>query len=75
VDPGGLSVSANWEMASDRPTRVGQITINIVPPTQLPDERLAALLAVAQHCTVHNSLAQPPEVSIGIADRADGAAA
>jgi hypothetical protein len=30
----------------------------------LPPERLPALLAVAGGCTVHHSLADPPEVSI-----------
>jgi hypothetical protein len=33
----------------------------------LPDERRGGLLAVASHCTVHNCLANPPDVRIELA--------
>jgi len=62
----GLSVAATFTMA-DRPARVGQITVSVTVPKAVPEERRAALLAVASHCTVHNSLEQPPEVSIELA--------
>lgn len=62
----GLSVTATSVMA-DRPTRVGAISLTLAVPEGVPDERRAALLAVASHCTVHNSLEQPPAVSIELA--------
>ena len=70
VDATGLAVTADWAMADDRPARVGAVTIGIEPPAGLPPERHAALLAVASHCTVHNSLTMPPVVDIAITDRA-----
>jgi putative redox protein len=51
-------------MATDRPARVAAIRITVRVPDGFPAERRAALAAVAFHCTVHNSLTTPPEVSI-----------
>jgi putative redox protein len=60
----GLAVSAGYEMASDRPARVGNIRLTVRVPADLPSQRWAALRAVVSHCTVHNSLASPPSVTI-----------
>jgi len=62
----GLAVRAEFEMA-DRPARVGSVNVCIEVPHGVPEERRAALLAVASHCTVHNSLEQPPNVNIELA--------
>lgn len=59
----GLAVSADFETGG-RPNRVTRIIIAVEPPPGLPEERRAAFLAVASHCTVHNTLADPPEVAI-----------
>ncbi|MGW9070550.1 OsmC family protein [Streptomyces yangpuensis] len=63
----GLAVRAEFAMATDRPARVAAVRLVIVPPPQLPEERRAGLLAVASHCTVHNTLRQPPEIRIDLA--------
>ena len=60
----GLAVSAGYEMAPDRPARVGAIRVSLKAPTDLPEERWPALAAVAGHCTVHNTLDKPPSVSL-----------
>jgi uncharacterized OsmC-like protein len=62
----GLSVAAEFDMA-DRPARVGQVHVSIDVPHGVPDERRDALLAVASHCTVHNTLEDPPDVRIAFA--------
>jgi putative redox protein len=62
----GLALSARYEMASDRPARVSNIRLLLRVPAGLPPERWAALRAVASHCTVHNSLASPPPVTIDL---------
>ena len=59
----GLCVSAAYTMAS-RPTRVEEIAVGIELADDLPDDRWEALLAVASHCTVHNTLNQPPVINI-----------
>ncbi|QYC38162.1 OsmC-like protein [Nonomuraea coxensis DSM 45129] len=59
----GLRVTAEFAMAADRPARVGEIRVRLSAPG-VPEQRRAALLAVASHCTVHNTLQQPPEVTV-----------
>ncbi len=53
-------------MASDRPARVANIRLTVRVPADLPSQRWAALRAVVSHCTVHNSLASPPSVTIDL---------
>jgi uncharacterized OsmC-like protein len=64
----GLLVDTEWEFAEGRPARVGTIRIVVTPPRDLPEERLPGFLAVARHCTVHNSLEAPPEIAVELAD-------
>lgn len=59
----GLGVTAQFAMAT-QPSRVGEISIAIRIPEGVPEERKEALLAVASHCTVHNSLMAPPQIRI-----------
>lgn len=63
----GLAVRTEFTMATDRPARVTSLRLVVVPPPELPERRRAALLAVASHCTVHNTLHQPPEIDIELA--------
>jgi putative redox protein len=62
----GLAVSVGYGMASDRPARVSGVRLTVRVPDGLPPERWAALRAVVSHCTVHNSLAVPPPVTIDL---------
>ncbi|GAB7037669.1 MULTISPECIES: OsmC family protein [Catenuloplanes] len=64
IDRTGLRVHAEYDLATDRPARVVSLRITIRPPDGFPAERVAALTAVAAHCTVHNTLTVPPDVSI-----------
>ncbi|MFB8750184.1 OsmC family protein [Streptomyces parvulus] len=61
----GLSVRARFRMANDRPARVASLTLTVVAP-ELPPEKVAALRAVAAHCTVSNSLTRPPETELRV---------
>jgi uncharacterized OsmC-like protein len=62
----GLHVRADYEMADDRPARVTRVRVRVSVPIPLTSRLRDALHAVVQHCTVHNSLLQPPEVSIDV---------
>jgi putative redox protein len=66
-DRGALRVRADFDLATDRPARVAAIRIRVRPPDGFPAERLPALSAVAGHCTVHNTLTNPPEVTVTVA--------
>ncbi|MFL6110323.1 MAG: OsmC family protein, partial [Catenulispora sp.] len=67
LEPEGLEVRAAFHMAGDRPPRVAGVRLTVKAPESLPAERRAALLAVVSHCTVHNTLTQPPTVVIDVA--------
>lgn len=62
----GLSVTTQFSMG-ERPARVGEIRVSIQLPEGIPEDRRAALLAVASHCTIHNTLQQPPDVTVDLA--------
>ncbi len=64
LDRHGLSVAADFTMAADRPARVAAVQLRITVPAGVPQARRAALLAVASHCTVHNTLQHQPGVAI-----------
>ena len=62
----GLGVSVDFDMAADRPARVAAVRLTVRVPADLPAERRPALQAVVSHCTVHNSLTTPPDVTIDL---------
>jgi len=64
IEGDGLAVGCSWEMAEDRPARVGSIDLIVRLPDGFPEEQRDRLMAVVEHCTVHNSLVRPPEVTI-----------
>ncbi len=66
IDAAGLAVTATYAIGG-RPARVQNISITITPPTTLPAERRDAFLAVASHCTVHNTLTAPADVEVALA--------
>ncbi|MCX4673001.1 OsmC family protein [Streptomyces sp. NBC_01381] len=64
LDRAGLRVRTEFTMAADRPARVTSVRVILSAPPGLPEKRRAALLAMASHCTVHNTLHRPPEIGI-----------
>jgi uncharacterized OsmC-like protein len=62
-----LRVDCHATMASDRPARVAAIALRVGGLPELPPNRSAALLAVIEHCTVHNSIREAPTIEIGLA--------
>src|SRR5512133_832785 len=70
LDAAGLRVETDFTMSPDRPARVATITLRVLLPQPLEENRRRALLAVIDHCTVHNSLRTPPEVRFTLAEPA-----
>ncbi len=62
-----LRVDCHATMSADRPARVAAIALRIGGLPELPSNRRDALLAVVEHCTVHNSIREAPKVEIGLA--------
>jgi putative redox protein len=71
LDPTGLWVDADFTMSTDRPARVDTITLRLIIPQPLAPTRRRALLAVVDHCTVHNSIRTPPHVHVTLTEPAD----
>jgi putative redox protein len=70
LDTTGLRVQAAFTMSPDRPARVATITLRLLFPQPLAEHRRRAMLAVVEHCTVHNSIRTPPEVRVTLAEPA-----
>lgn len=62
----GLAARAEFRMAEEEPSRLASIRIHLRVPPEVPPDRIPALRAVASHCTVHNSLLQPPGFDIDV---------
>ena len=60
----GPKVRCVWRMSETPPWRVATIRIDVMLPPGTSDARVAAVRRAVEHCTVHNSLRAPPEVSI-----------
>lgn len=61
----GLTIDAEWTMA-EGPHRVGTIDLAIHLPHRITPEQKERLLKVAHGCTVHQSLAVAPSVTIAL---------
>jgi uncharacterized OsmC-like protein len=66
-------VDAKWEMVKS-PNRVGKINITVKPPAELDSSLKDAFFAVAKHCTVHNTIVQPPKINIEMISESEHAA-
>jgi putative redox protein len=70
----GLKIRADYEMSSDRPSRVGSIALNVELLADLPRDHRRAIEAVLGRCTLHNTLMRPPAVMISLQERPRAAA-
>ena len=69
LSPEGLRIEVNFDMAEERPARVRTIDIRVVAPS-LSEERRTAFERVIDHCTLHNTLRDPPQVHIDVVEPA-----
>jgi putative redox protein len=61
----GLEVRCQFAMDPDA-ARVASVQLGVVVPAFLNESHRRALLAVVDHCTVHNSIRQEPEGGIAL---------
>lgn len=62
----GLAVQAEYRKADRPPARIASIHLRVILPAGLPTGMVKPLHAVVSHCTVHNTLREPPTVDIQI---------
>lgn len=65
LDPTGLVIECDYDFSEVGPARVSEIRIAVTAPG-LPETRREAFARVIEHCTVHNSLVQPPTVRMDL---------
>jgi putative redox protein len=63
---GAVSARCRYKISAERPARVESIDVILEFPPGLSAEVRAAALRSAEHCTVHNSLTDPPEMTISV---------
>ena len=68
-----LRVEALFDMAAGQPARVASIVVRVFIPVEVPTMLQAALERMVNRCTVHNSLLEPPQVSISLREEAAAA--
>jgi uncharacterized OsmC-like protein len=61
----GFSIETDWSYA-EQPHRVGAVDMRINLPAAVTVEQQERLLKVAHGCTVHQSIAVPPSVTIAV---------
>jgi putative redox protein len=65
LDPTGLVIECDYDLSEVGPARVSEIRIAVTAPG-LPETRREAFARVIEHCTVRNSLMQPPAVTMDL---------
>ena len=65
--PDDVTVTADWSMARP-PARVGSVILTIAT-CDMPEQLVPRFERTIAHCTVHNTLEQPPEVTFKVVGR------
>ena len=62
----GFAVHCDYRMSGERPARVVAVDIDVTVPAAFPPELREPLLRVIDHCTVKNSIMQPPVIAVDV---------
>jgi putative redox protein len=60
----GPRIRCRWAMSDARPWRVAAVEVDVLLPADTPPARVDAVRRAIGHCTVHNTLADPPPVTL-----------
>ncbi|MGQ9640031.1 MAG: OsmC family protein [Candidatus Bathyarchaeia archaeon] len=61
----GMRVDLEWKMA-ENPGRIGQVKVMISMTGKVNSALADSILRVARHCTIHNTLKNPPEIDVAL---------
>jgi putative redox protein len=62
----GFAVHCDYDMSDMRPARVAAVAISVTLPATFPSELREPLLRVIDHCTVKNSIREPPAITVEV---------
>ena len=65
INTNDMILSVRWEKASN-PARISNIEVEICLPKMLSEERRQAIIKVAEHCLVHNTIHIPPKLQVSV---------
>jgi uncharacterized OsmC-like protein len=63
IDCEGMTIDLSSERAED-PARIGSIRAMVKIPGGVPEDRRTAVIKVAEHCLIHETLRNAPELTI-----------
>ena len=61
----GMNVVLEWNMAKN-PSRVGELQAKILFKKNIEPELQQGIIRMVKHCTVHNTINNPPEINVSI---------
>ena len=61
----GMNINLNWNMAKN-PSRVGELQAKIIFKKPIATELQQGIIRMVKHCTVHNTLNNPPKIDVDI---------
>lgn len=67
INPTDMILSIEWTKGKN-PARISKIKVEIKMPKGKIESRSEAILKVANHCLVHQTLLQPPEMEINLVE-------
>jgi uncharacterized OsmC-like protein len=67
----GLELETTWQTET-APKRIARIETRVVLPAGVPEVNHPRILQAAKRCLIHNTLHQPPEVTIAIRAAGNG---
>jgi len=59
----GMEIKVKGER-SKNPYRISKINVDVKMPEEISEERKKAILKVAEHCLIHNTIINHPEIEI-----------
>src|SRR4030043_723313 len=61
----GMNIVLEWSMAK-KPSRVGELQVKILFKKNIDPELQQGIIRMVKHCTVHNTINNPPEINISV---------
>lgn len=61
----GMEIKVTWEKTKD-PYYISKINLDVKMPERVSKERKKAILKVAEHCLIHNTIKNHPEIKIDL---------
>jgi putative redox protein len=61
----GMNIVLEWNVAK-KPSRVGELQAKIMFKKNIDPELQQGIIRMVKHCTVHNTINNPPEINVSI---------